>query len=519
MMYRQTLENNCNRLLNLYNLDPGAQYRGLGDRIYWAWKTVDFANATMQGGVHALAAMSRLGLLDPAWSQELIDDIIRATPKVIRSNGSVEEAYPQENSFCVTALVAFDILCAVDLLSERLKDSIKQEYLAIVEPLIRFISKHGEEHAIISNHLATGVAAMVLWNKLSGEQSQRHEELLAIIYEHQSEEGWYKEYEGADPGYQTLCTYYLASAWLNTRDEKLKKSLAASARFLRHLMHPDGSIGGLYGSRNTEVYYPGGIVALSHYIEDFAYIEVALAEGYKHQTHLLPQDIDVNNYIPLLNAYAFAAYHAQNVEVGHPKPFFAQANEKLFAEAGLFLKSTTSYFCIINFKKGGAIKVFDLDRGQLDAEDGGLFGRLNSGQRFSTQQFDEQTAWNDGTFSSGFYKINESYPGPFQTVILRILAMTFFKSVFLGNVFKKLIVKMLMTGKNKLKGGVQTKLLFQEGQIQLVQTVNAPNSTAELGHIGKAKATHMASSGYFLSSHLNLHANSTRLVFKSNTAS
>jgi len=38
------------------------------------------------------------------------------------------------------------------------------------------------------------------------------------IYDHQSREGWYEEYGGADPGYQTLCTFYLARLWQYTGD-------------------------------------------------------------------------------------------------------------------------------------------------------------------------------------------------------------------------------------------------------------------------------------------------------------
>ena len=172
-----------------------------------------------------------------------------AIQRIKDKNGSVVEAYPRENSFCVTALVAFDVLWAVKYLSDRLDNEVKQRYLKVIKPLIDFITKNGEEHAIISNHLATGVAAIVLWNYLAGDNNQRDKELLQIIYDNQSSEGWYKEYEGADPGYQTLCTYYLSCVYELTKDEKLLESLRRSARFLSHFIHPDGTIGGLYVSR------------------------------------------------------------------------------------------------------------------------------------------------------------------------------------------------------------------------------------------------------------------------------
>ena len=100
----------------------------------------------------------------------------------------------------------FDILSCIEELSDVFKNKEKEEYLSIVKPLIQFICENDEEHAIISNHIATGVATIELWNKLNGTSLTREKELLKIILNHQSEEGWYKEYEGADQGYQTLCT-------------------------------------------------------------------------------------------------------------------------------------------------------------------------------------------------------------------------------------------------------------------------------------------------------------------------
>ena len=47
---------------------------------------------------------------------ERINDIIRGTRTITRRDGSLDEILPFEQSFCVTALVAFDTLSAVALL-------------------------------------------------------------------------------------------------------------------------------------------------------------------------------------------------------------------------------------------------------------------------------------------------------------------------------------------------------------------------------------------------------------------
>ena len=82
----------------------------------------------------------------------------------------------------------------------------------------------------------------------------------------QSGEGWFPEYEGSDPGYQTLCLYYLAKIYHLHPDSQLKTALERAVEFLSWFAHPDGTFGGEYGSRRTAIFYPGGLAILSREI-------------------------------------------------------------------------------------------------------------------------------------------------------------------------------------------------------------------------------------------------------------
>jgi len=501
-IYRNVLKKNISRLLALYNLDPGALTYGYGDRLYWGWKISDFPNGTMQGGVHALSIALKLRLIkDDQFILKTIDAVINAISRIRARNGSMVEAYPGENSFCVTALVAFDVLSAIRHLEDCLSKTQIQNYLEILSPLIGFIKRNKEVHAIISNHLAAAAAACLLWTKLTGEKLNRGQEILDIIYKHQSKEGWYREYEGADPGYQTLCTYYLFCIYEITKDERLLRSLEKSASFLKYFIHPDGTIGGLYGSRNTEVYYPAGIIGLAHVIDDFALISSLLQKGKEINHHILPQSVDFGNFIPLINSYAVAALkYEQNKEsiegIKIKAPYFDKFS-KNFKDAGIYLQSTSRYHAIINYKKGGTIKVFDKKTSKIDTEDGGIFGRLASGKRFSTQQFDKSIRFDNLSINTNFYTINERYMSPFSCIIIRIFSVTLFRSMALGNLFKKFIVKLLMTGRNKIDGRVTRRFEFLKDKIVVHESIIRPKRCAVVDHIGKCKAIHMASSGYY----------------------
>ena len=175
-----------------------------------------------------------------------------------------------------------------------------------------------------------------------------------------------------------------------------------------------------------------------------------------------------------------------------------------------YLVSNKNYFAIFNYKKGGTLKVFDKNSGKLDIEDGGLFGTLNDGTKFSTQQFDENITFQNKKIQANFYKMNESSPNPLNFIILRWLALTIFRSVYLGNLFKKFIVNMLMTGKNKLDGSVTREFEFLEDKVIVKEEIAQPKNCKEIKHIGKSKAIHMASSGYFISQ--NFENNNSKIV-------
>ena len=519
--YKKVLQDNLPKLFNLYNLDPCSSTYGYGDRLYWGWKVSDFVNATMQGGVHALAIAIKLDLIgNTGFALEIIDSAIRAIARIRSKKGSLQEAYPNEHSFCVTALVAFDVLSAIRHLGPYIMEQKKKEYLSIIRPLIHFITYNNEEHAIISNHLSTGFGAIELWNTLTGEASGRGKELLSMIYEHQSKEGWYREYEGADPGYQTLCTYYLSCAYEITKDEELLESLIKSGSFLKYFVQPDNTIGGLYGSRNTEVYYPAGIIGLSPISDDFALIATLLHKGILNGNHIFPQDIDTNNFIPLINAYAVAALHYEmgRVKIGEtPQAPHEKIFSKKFDHAGIYIHSSDRYYAIANFKKGGTLKVFDKEKGMLDTEHGGIFGRLTNGKRFSTQQFDEKQNFYNCTTHANFFIINESYQIPATSVLLRIFGLTLFRSIYLGNLFKKYIVRMLMTNSKAISGKAIRKFEFTDDKIIVHESISKPKGCNEIGHYGKCKAIHMASSGYYVKQNQQKPLHSRLVTFLSTT--
>lgn len=495
-VFSEILYFNQGRLINLYNLDPISTTLGVGDRKFWAWKTIDFPNSTFQSGVTSLAISILSGnCYNRSFYLNVIDNIIYSIGKTKNKNFSLNESFPNENSYCVTALVAFDVLFSIDLLREILTPQKKSEYIKIIQPYINYLKENDEKHAFISNHLATAAAALYFWTYLTKKDETEYLNILEKIYSKQSSEGWYTEYEGPDIGYQTLCTHYLSTIYLKSKNKQLGDSLKKSLRYMRYFLHPDHTIGGLYASRNTEVYYPGGICALSTYFEDAAIIANHMKVGIKQNNVLLPQDIDSDNYIPLLNSYAYASLFEETLPKT-TKLFYENPNQINFEKCGIELYSNNNYFSIFNYKKGGVLKIYDLNSNNCVFESGGLIC-YHKNKKLTTQRYNNSiTLISNRTFLFPLYLYKESYPSSFHTIIIRLLSIFFFKSVRLSELFKKVVVKLLMTNKNQTSFKVKMNLEYKSNEVQLIYTLPKILSKSHKIFNQKFKTIHMASSGY-----------------------
>ena len=163
------------------------------------------------------------------------------------------------------------------------------------------------------------------------------------------------EYEGADPGYQSLCTYYLADLHHLRPDLELQDSLTRSVRFLCHFAHPDGSFGGVYGSRNTRFYFPGGLELLRNEIPEAGMLADYMRSSISSYSTVTLETMDEPNLIPMFNTYCLAAV------LHKPEPTKKELlpcndnDQKLlkFQKAGIIICGDSKSYTVISTHKGG----------------------------------------------------------------------------------------------------------------------------------------------------------------------
>ncbi len=503
------VERTLPRFLSQYDIDPFSPTLGLGDRFHWSWKLIDFANGTFQGGVNGLARLVTGRALPDYISEEealfYIDRIIRGTKRAMRGDGSLEEAFPYEGSYCVTALVAYDILTAIELLRDKLAPQALHAHLELIRPAIGFLKRSDESHAEITNHLATATAALFKWNYLTGENDNiKFDQLLGRILSFQSPEGWFSEYGGADPGYQTLCVHYLADLYRMTKLPALKQALLTSMEFLQYFAHPDGSFGGFYGSRNTRVYYPGGIAFCGQYSPAARSLTQFMASSIARKNTVVLSAIDNQNLIPLFNSYVWAAggYKPEGEQGGLPC-LLAARFVKHFPQAGLLIYNDRERYTVVAAKKGGVVAHFDKEK-HTALWNCGAVATDAEGRYYSAQADSEQSSVDTDkpavVVQAGLYPVEHKLPDAFRFILLRLANITVMRNGALREWVKKLLVRYLIKTKKKPVAKVERRIVWDnQGEVMIDDCLadsKVSGLTLQKGNF-TYKVFHMASSWYW----------------------
>ena len=508
--YRELAEALLPHLLSFYDLDLYSPTRGYGDREFWGWKLKDFSNGLMQGGAYPLAIFRSLGCFpDKSKALDVIKGIFYAVRRMQHRNGSVDEAFPYEYAYSVTSTLAFDLLHALELIESDLDVGEREEFLGIVSGLIGFISTNRETHGFISNHLATAVAAIEKYNQKTEERIDASRNILDSILERQSSDGWYLEYEGPDPGYQTLCIYYLAQVYKITGDKALLHSLEKSITFLSYFIHPDGTMGGEYGSRNTELFYPGGIELLTGEIPMAQVISDWMYEAVHEEKTVTLKSIDPGNFVPMVENYLVAYQESQRrADENRSSVLLPCQLDKVntfFPDAKILIHGNNRYYAIVSGAKGGVTKVFNKQKRCLIWDDCGYIGQLGSGQMISTQSYEQKPhcSYEGGTLliKTSFYKVLHQTPAPWKFILLRVLNLTLMRNLRVGNMVKNWMIKLLITGKKRFSVTLRRNVTFSPEMVVVRDELFKPSRLKfrwlEYGR--KFSTIHMASAKYFQS--------------------
>lgn len=509
-IYKKCVLDNFLRVLSFFDLDPTSPTYGIADRKYWGWKIIDFPDASFQRVVYGISLMLVNNIFPENVSKKKILRIIDAgligLDKISRTNGSVDQAFPFESSYGATTFVALDVLSAIILIEDLISQEQKNKYTQILRPLVYFVKHNNESHGFISNHLAAAALLMYKWEAWTGEAtSYEGLSILKKILKNQSESGWFLEYEGADPGYMSLCLHYLTDLYFLEPSSSLKSAIQRGLSFLSYCAHPDGSFGGYYGSRNTKFYFPSCAERMSS-IDDNAYsLSRYMRTSIKKDLVVTINTVDLQNLIPMFNYYSYSAVHFSTNErdvVAKKLPAFSDNISQHFEDVGLLIFGSRYSYTIINYFKGGVVYYFDKNNNKKIIDCGALYADKRN-NLFTTQCYEiKNIMYRSGSvieIYADLIEINKIYPTPSKFLILRIFNLSFMRVRFFLDAIKKILVYVLITKKNKTKYKNKRSInLFPDFFV-----IDEPNSkdlkSHQKGDSCVFSSIHMASQGYVTS--------------------
>lgn len=515
-VYLNAIEREAVRVLSLMDREVFSPTFGCIDRTYWAWKFTDFPGARFQEGLCVLSFLYATPFEGNRYYQQpkLLEWIAGGFDfwtRIQRRGGDFDEAYPFERSLAATAFTAFYLAEAWNFLDGQLPKDTADRFRKALERAGNWLKKKDEKHGFLSNHLAAAAAALYHVYRISGESrfEKRSRFFIDKILDHQSKEGWYDEYGGADPGYQTHGSFYLARYLELSNDTRLVESLERSFNFLAHFIHPDGSLGGEYASRNTQTYYPAAFEMMSATSGTAHWIAETMRPSVQSLAAAGLGSVDAYNYFPLLNNYVFAYLAClQDRNRIIPSAPSQQPGIIHFPEAGLLKVRAQRYDLYVGLTKGGVLKAFDRRKRRLIFNDCGYIGRLKSGVLLSSQWLDrdrktEITA-NKIVIEGGFYQVNRPVLKPFSFLGFRAFSLTVGRLPRVSYWLKSLLVKVLIYWKRNLDLHFKRQISLEPNKIHVEDHLQGSISDRieTLRSVDVFTTIHMGSSRYFIPNEL-----------------
>lgn len=507
-IYREAALSQVWRLVALIDRNPHSPTRGSFSRTHWGWKFIDFPYPRLQEGVYALTRLQ--GLAEPG-------NPLRQSPAVDQwiswgfenwagrqlPNGAFDEAYPFEQCLAATAFTSFYLGHAYHLCRERLEPGLRDRLVSTFAKAGAWLTANDETHAVLSNHLAVAVAALEIIARITGDDrySTRARVFLDRIFAHQSSEGWMREYDGADIGYGTHGLFYLADYWRMTSCAQTLDACNRFAGFLKYFVHPDGTIGGEYGSRNTEFYYPAGFEILAPHSPDCAAIASGMRPAIVQRRVCGVWAVDEFNLMPMLNNLLFAADAAVGLPQAPALPHTDATFERRFPHAGIWVINTRRHYSVVGLSKGGTVSVFDRESSTLAARHSGLL-LLDGARVFTSQDYTLSPAvtWSDdgrsATVDVPWKSAGTTVFSTWLFLAFRLFTITIGRSAAISARVKSLLVHTLIHRKRRPAVTHRRTIHFADDGVEVSDVLTGLAAGASLQAVEQFTAVHMGSSLY-----------------------
>lgn len=450
------------KLLTLLDRNPHSPTYGCFDRNYWHYKILDFPSGMAQEFVWplALAYDTRVDH-NPFFKSPAVRDWVHAGVRFAYRNshrdGSCDDYFPFERA---GGAAAFSLLAGVE--SYLLLGLDDKELLRFFERRADWLAGH-HETGRLSNHQALIALALELTSRLLGKQRWDRAicERIERVLSWQNEEGWFQEYEGCDPGYDTLTLWCLARLHELSPSAELRRAIESAVRLSLELVHPDGSYGGEYGSRNTYNFFPDAFEVAGRWLPEALTVNDRFLRG------------AANGLLPCYADDHIIGHHCWNYLLAfrnfvEPRPQTrARTSSRVWLkQAGILIDRRDGTELYLAVDKGGVFKLFR--NGTLSASDTQVSIQVRSGANARTAvahliddyrvELNDETIAIEGSMGWARQELMSSW----KLIALRLVMVSIGR--FFPNAIRGFLQRRLIIGKSNTGFTFKRTLTFSEGQ-------------------------------------------------------
>jgi hypothetical protein len=450
------------KILTLLDRNPHSPTYGCFDRNFWQYKIIDFPSGMAQEFVYPLALAYLTDVPNnPFYQQKVIPAWVEAgityAAKSAHPDGSCDDYFPFERA---AGAAAFSLLAGIE--SYTLLNLHNPQLLKFFAKRANWLAHHYESGRLTNHHALIILCLELLSRLLNMSQWDKAKALrLEKILSWQSVEGWFPEYEGCDPGYHTLTVSCLARIYQLNQDIRLKEALIKAVELASHFLHPDGSYGGEYTSRNTYNFFPHGFELVGKWLPEALAINDGFLQGI------------AKGLAPCYGDDHIVGHHTWNYLLAwrdfvpeRPATLPRKPGQIWLEEAQILIDRRDDSELYLALNKGGVFRAF---RGQKLALSDTQFSvqvlegnKIKNAVAHLVDNYNIQVAPDQVIISGQLGWAKQKQMTTLNLLILRVIMFTIGR--FFPNLIRKLLQKVLITGKTKAPFAFKRCLTWKEGQ-------------------------------------------------------
>jgi hypothetical protein len=302
--------------------------------------------------------------------KELVSAAIGYAARSMHPDGSCDDYFPYERAMGAAAFSLY--ACTESYLLLELQDNDAVDFF---HKRARWLLNR-QEAGRLSNHQA--LTALSLYNTHLITNNETYldgvRKRLDMLLEWQTDEGWFPEYEGCDPGYLTATIDFLAKYYRKSGDERVLEPLKSAIRFASHFIHPDGSYGGEYGSRNTALFFPHGFEIMAEWLPEAQRTASLYLEGIRRDRRVHLDDDRICAHLTYNHLQACIDFKEGLRDKGQPPH---EPTVRYWPGAQFYRYQDQNRFAVVSGAKGGVLRLY-VD-GELACMDSGLIASAGKG--------------------------------------------------------------------------------------------------------------------------------------------